>query len=246
MLHPTDRIPSRKCASKSLILAFSFSLATIFAMQSKATTVEQYLAELPEDRRAAIQAVRQVILQNLDKDYEEGMSYGMIGYYVPHRVFPPGYHCNPKLPLPFAGLGSQKNHMSIGLMTIYGDQKHQREFLDAWAKTGKKLDMGKCCIRFKKAEDLALDVIGDEIRRVPASAYIAHYQAALNGARTNMGAPKRTSPGKPRATAKRTTAKAKSSSSKKPANAKKISKTTKAKKSSRPVAKKKAKKPARR
>jgi len=82
-------------------------------MQSKATTVEQYLAELPEDRRAAIEAVRKVILKNLDKDYEEGMSYGMIGCFVPHHVYPAGYLCDPKQPLSYAGLASQKNHMSL-------------------------------------------------------------------------------------------------------------------------------------
>ncbi|HZK81831.1 MAG TPA: DUF1801 domain-containing protein, partial [Humisphaera sp.] len=88
-------------------------------MKSNAATVEQYLAELPEDRRAAIGAVRDVILKNLDADYEEGMQYGMIGYYVPHRIFPAGYHCDPKQPLPFAALGSQKNHMAIYLMSVY-------------------------------------------------------------------------------------------------------------------------------
>src|SRR4051812_24463966 len=90
-------------------------------MQSKATTVEQYLAELPADRRAAIQAVREVIRQNLDADYEEGMQYGMIGYYVPHRVFPAGYHCDPQQPLPFAGIASQKGYMAVYLMCVYGD-----------------------------------------------------------------------------------------------------------------------------
>ena len=90
-------------------------------MQSKATTVEQYLAELPEDRRMALEAVRQVVLKNLDKDFEEGMQYGMIGYYVPHRVYPAGYHCDPKQPLPFAHLASQKNHMALYLMCIYTD-----------------------------------------------------------------------------------------------------------------------------
>ena len=109
-------------------------------MQSKATTVEEYLAELPEDRRAAIQAVRKVILKNLDKGYEEGMQYGMIGYYVPHKVYPAGYHCDPKQPLPFASLASQKNHMAVYLM---GSQKHQEWFRKDWAKTGKKLDVGK-------------------------------------------------------------------------------------------------------
>ena len=148
-------------------------------MQSKATTVEQYLAELPADRREAIQAVRAVIKKNLDKDYEEGMQYGMIGYFVPHRVFPAGYHCDPRQPLPFAALASQKNYMSVYLMSVYGESDEEKAFRAAWAKTGKKLDMGKCCVRFKKLEDLALDVIAEAIRRVPAKAYIAHYQSVM-------------------------------------------------------------------
>jgi hypothetical protein len=148
-------------------------------MQSKATTVQQYLAELPEDRRRAIEAVREVILKNLDKDYEEGMGYGMIGYYVPHRVYPAGYHCDPKMPLPFAGLASQKNHMSVYLMSVYGEGNHWKSFREAWAKTGKKLDMGKCCIRFRKLEDVALDVIGDAIRKTPVKGYIDYYERAI-------------------------------------------------------------------
>jgi hypothetical protein len=147
-------------------------------MQSKATTVEQYLSELPEDRRKALEAVRQVILANLDKDYEEGIQYGMIGYYVPHRVYPAGYHCDPKQPLPFANLASQKNHMSLYLMCVYGDSDLSRWFQQAWAKTGKKLDMGKACVRFKKLEDLALGVIAEAIKRVPAKKYIEHCEAA--------------------------------------------------------------------
>ncbi|MBI4718495.1 MAG: DUF1801 domain-containing protein [Planctomycetes bacterium] len=148
-------------------------------MQSKATTVEQYLAGLPEDRRQAIQAVREVVLKSLDKDYEEGMQYGMIGYYVPHRVFPAGYHCDPRQPLPFAGLASQKNYMSLYLMCLYGDGSTETRFREAWAKTGRKLDMGKCCIRFKRLDDLALDVLADAIRRVPVKTYLERYQAIL-------------------------------------------------------------------
>ena len=146
-------------------------------MQSKATTVEQYLSELPDDRRRAIQAVRKVILKNLDKNYEEGMQYGMIGYYVPHRVYPAGYHCDPKQPLIFAALASQKNYMSLDLMTTYGSSDQSKWFEQSWAKTGKKLDKGKSCIRFKKAEDLALAVIGEAIKRVPAKKYIEHCEA---------------------------------------------------------------------
>jgi hypothetical protein len=155
-------------------------------MQSQATTVQKYLSELPADRRAAMQAVREVILANLDKSgYEEGMQYGMIGYYVPHRVFPEGYHCDPKQGLPFAGLASQKNYMSVYMMGLYcGCVEGQEEnglvrwFHEAWAKSGKKLDMGKACIRFKKLEDLPLDVIGEAIRRVPAKTYVDVYVKA--------------------------------------------------------------------
>ena len=155
-------------------------------MTSKATTVEQYLSELPDDRRKALETVRQVILKNLDKDYEEGIQYGMIGYYVPHRVYPAGYHCDPKQPLPFAALASQKNYMSLYLMSVYcgcvGDNqgnRHAQWFREAWSKTGKKLDMGKACIRFKKVEDLPLDLIGEAIKRVPASMYIEFCESSL-------------------------------------------------------------------
>jgi hypothetical protein len=157
-------------------------------MQSKATTVADYLASLPDDRRKAIETVRNVILANLDKDYEEGMQYGMIGYYVPHRIFPAGYHCDPKQGLPFAGLASQKNHMAVYLMGLYcgcaegvGDTKLVQWFKEAWAKAGKKLDQGKACTRFKKLDDLALDdlaldVLGEVIRRMPAKKYIKAYE----------------------------------------------------------------------
>jgi hypothetical protein len=141
-------------------------------VQSKATSVKDYLAELPPDRRAAIQAVREVILKNLDRDFEEGMQYGMIGYYVPHSVYPPGYHCDPMQPLGFAHLASQKNHMALYLMCIYADANQRRRFETAWKKTGKRLDMGKSCLRFKKVEELALDVIGEAIGRVSAKKYV--------------------------------------------------------------------------
>ena len=126
------------------------------------------VVEEPADR-AAIEAVRKVILKNLDKSYAEGMQYGMIGYFVPHSVFPAGYHCDPRQPLPFAGLASQKNYMSLYLMGAYGPGEEARWIEQQFAKAGKKLDMGKCCIRFKKLEDLPLDVIGEAVRRVPAS-----------------------------------------------------------------------------
>ena len=148
-------------------------------MTSQAKSVDEYLAELPPDRREAIQKVREVILKNLDSGYEEGMQYGGIGYYVPHSIYPPGYHCDPKQPLPFVGIGNQKNHIGIYLFCIYGSEDETSRFRREWAKTGKKLDMGKSCIRFKKVDDLALDVIGEAIRRVPAKTMVAYYEAVL-------------------------------------------------------------------
>jgi len=184
-------------------------------MQSKARTVAEYLASLPTDRRAAIEAVRKVILRNLDADYEEGMQYGMIGYYVPHRVFPPGYHCSPDQPLPFAALASQKNHMAVYLMGVYvdGEDNESQWFRKAWAKTGKKLDMGKCCVRFKKLEDIALDVVGESVRRLPAKKYIGYYAQnlaasgrGLDGKKLKAGGAKAPA-AKPKAPAKKGAAK---------------------------------------
>lgn len=148
-------------------------------VQSKATSVSDYLAELPADRRHAIEAVREVIHQNLDAGFEEGMQYGMIGYYVPHSLYPPGYHCDPRQPLPFAALASQKNYMSLYLMCVYGDSNQLKQFQAAWAKSGKKLNMGKSCVRFAKLDDLALDVIGEAIGRVSAKEYIAACERVL-------------------------------------------------------------------
>ena len=151
-------------------------------VQSKATTVTLYLASLPADRRAALEAVRAVIKKNLGAGYEEGMQYGMIGYFVPHRLFPAGYHCDPKQPLSFAALASQKGHMSLYMMGLYigpegKEPPEAREFREAWVKTGRKLDMGKACVRFKKLEDVALDVVGEAIRRLPVKVYLDRYRA---------------------------------------------------------------------
>lgn len=154
-------------------------------MQSKAATVAEYLAELPEERRRAIEAVREVILANLDKDLEEGMSYGMIAYCVPHRVYPAGYHCNPKQPLPYAGLASQKQYMSLylgsGASLVMGDHpdEHTAWLRREWEKTGRKLDMGKVCIRFKKIEDLPLELVGKSFKRLSAKAFIEDYERTL-------------------------------------------------------------------
>src|SRR5579871_7036261 len=117
---------------------------------SKARTVDQYLGELPPDRRDAIGAVRKTILKSLPDGFEETMLYGMICYVVPHKLFPAGYHCDPSQPLCYAGLASQKNHMAVYLMTCYGDKETENWFVKAYKATGKKLDMGKSCVRFKK------------------------------------------------------------------------------------------------
>lgn len=155
-------------------------------MQSSAGSVAEYLAGLPVDRREAINAVRQVIHDNLDRaNIEEGMQYGMIGYFIPHRVYPAGYHCNPKEPLPFAGLASQKNHLSLYLMCVYGSEEESKQFQLKWAKTGKRLDMGKSCIRFKKVEDLALDVIAEVFRKMTAKRYITHYETHFHSGSTS-------------------------------------------------------------
>jgi hypothetical protein len=148
-------------------------------MKSSATSVTEYLASLAEDRRTGLEAVRKVILRNLDKDYEECMLYGMIGYAVPHRVWPSGYHCDPSKPLMMAALSSQKDAITVYLMSVYSDKSERAWFERAWAKSGKKLSMGGSCIRFRRVEDAALDVIGEAIRRMPAKAYLERYVNAL-------------------------------------------------------------------
>ncbi len=147
-------------------------------MQSKAATVEEYLAELPEDRRQAIQAVREVILKNLPEGYEEGMQYGMIGYYVPHSIYPSGYHCDPKQPLPYAAVASQKNHIGLYLC-MYMSKELTEWFKSAWLATGQKLDMGKSCVRVKRLEQIPLDVLGEAIAKVPVDEFVAYYESVI-------------------------------------------------------------------
>lgn len=157
-------------------------------MPAKPATVTEYLGTLPEDRREDLEKIRAVILKNLPRGYEEGFQYGMIGYYVPHSVYPPGYHCDPRQPLPFASLSARKGYISLGLMSTYMDPKLDAWFRQAWAKSGKKLDMGKACVRIKKVDDAPLDVIGEAVRRVPAEAYIEKYEANLGGSRKSSAA----------------------------------------------------------
>lgn len=152
-------------------------------MQSKATTVQQYLDELPEDRRAQIAKLRTLIRKCLPKGFAEGMQYGMIGYMVPHRHFPAGYHTDPKQPLPFMGLASQKNNMALYLMAPSMRPDIEARLRAGFQAAGKKLDMGKSCIRFKKLEDLALDAIGEAVGSLSMEDYIMAYEDSLKAAK---------------------------------------------------------------
>ena len=140
-----------------------------------ATTVDAYLAQIPADRRAALSAVRAVILKNLPKGYEEAMNWGAISYQIPLERYPNTYNGQP---LCYAGLASQKRHMAVYLMCAYGSNAIALWLREEFRKAGKKLDMGKSCIRFKKLEDLPLNVIGKAVKKVSPKKYIAHYEAA--------------------------------------------------------------------
>jgi uncharacterized protein YdhG (YjbR/CyaY superfamily) len=142
-------------------------------MQSDATTVKDYLASLPDDRRAAISKVRAVIRKNLPKGIVETMNWGMISYEVPLSVVPDTYNGQP---LAFAALASQKNYMSVYLMSIYARDEVRESFLAEYRASGKKLDMGKSCVRFKKIEDLPLDLIGRAVAQVSMEEYVAAYE----------------------------------------------------------------------
>jgi hypothetical protein len=144
-------------------------------VKSDASTAEQYLASLPPDRQKALRAVRDVILANLPKGYEEGMEYGMIGYYIPLKRYPVTYNGQP---LGIAALASQKNHMAVYLMNIYGDKETEDWFTQRYKASGKKLDMGKSCIRFKRVEDLPLELVGEAVARTSVERFISLYEAS--------------------------------------------------------------------
>lgn len=147
-------------------------------MQSNARTVAQYLAELPPDRRATVEAVRDFVRAHIDPIVEEGMTWGMIGWSIPHAVYPGGYHTKPEAPVPYLCLASQKNFISLYLPINYsGSKVDQQWFQREWAKSGKKLDMGKSCLHFKRVDDLALDVLAASLKRFTASAYVKAYAA---------------------------------------------------------------------
>ena len=138
-------------------------------MQSKATTIKEYLAEMPSDRRESIEKVRQIILQNLPEGYVEAMNWGMITYQVPLEVYPDTYN---KKPLMYAALANQKNHMAVYLTGIYMDEKLNQQFEEKYKKTGKRYDVGKSCVRFRKLDDLPLPLIGESIKAMELDEFI--------------------------------------------------------------------------
>ncbi len=143
-------------------------------MRSEAKTVDEYLAGLPEERREAISKVREVILENLPDGYEEAMNWGMIAYEVPLTTYPETYNGQP---LMYAALASQKNHMAVYLTGIYMDEEERAKFEADYRATGKRFDVGKSCVRFRKLDDLPLPVIAEAIRCLPADEYVARVKA---------------------------------------------------------------------
>jgi uncharacterized protein YdhG (YjbR/CyaY superfamily) len=146
-------------------------------MQYHTATVQEYLEVLPADRREVISKLREVIMANLPKGFSEEMSYGMIGYVVPHSLYPSGYHCDPKLPLPFLNIASQKNFIAIYHMGIYGNPKLLEWFTTEYSKHVKtKLDMGKSCIRFKNPEHIPYDLLAELCRKMTPQDWIESYE----------------------------------------------------------------------
>ncbi len=153
-------------------------------MQSKAQTPDEYFNSLPEDRKYAMNELRNVIRQNIPKGFAEVMSYGMVGYVVPHSLYPNGYHCDPKQPLPFLGMASQKHFIALYHMGIYSDKKLFDWFVKEYPKHSKaKLDMGKSCIRFKKPELIPFKLIGELAAKMTPKDWIATYEKILNSPR---------------------------------------------------------------
>jgi len=153
-------------------------------MQSTATTVNEYIDALPEERKAAMIQLRDVINTHLPAGFTETIGYGMIGWVIPHSDYPAGYHCNPKLPLPFMNLASQKNFIALYHMGIYGNPELLKWFVDEYPKHSKaKLDMGKSCIRFKKMNDIPFELIAELMTKVTPELWIEWYEKVLNSER---------------------------------------------------------------
>jgi uncharacterized protein YdhG (YjbR/CyaY superfamily) len=149
-------------------------------MQIKAATPEEYLAQIPEDRKEALTKLRVTLLENLPDGFEETISYGMIGYVVPHTLYPSGYHCNPQLPLPFINVASQKNFIALYHMGLYADKEMLDWFVSEFPKySSAKLDMGKSCIRFKKPEHIPFELIGELAAKMTPEQWIEIYESAI-------------------------------------------------------------------
>ncbi len=149
-------------------------------MHSSATTPQQYMDSLPDDRKLAMNELRKSILKNLPKGFKEVMGYGMLGYVVPHSLYPAGYHCDPKLPLPFMGFASQKNFVAVYHMGVYADKNLLDWFTTEFAKQSKtKLDMGKSCIRFKKWVQIPFELIGKLASKMTPQDWIEVYEREL-------------------------------------------------------------------
>ncbi len=149
-------------------------------MQIFTDTPDQYVAQLPDDRKEAITALRQTIMENIPPGFEETVGYGMIGYVVPHSLYPSGYHCDPKQPLPFMGMASQKNFVAVYHMGIYADPALLEWFTTEFAKRVKgKLDMGKSCIRFKKPREIPVELIGELASKMTVQDWVGLYEKAV-------------------------------------------------------------------
>lgn len=149
-------------------------------MQNKFITPEDYIDQLPEDRKLVIQQLRQTILENIPDGFIEEMSYGMIGYVVPHSLYPKGYHCNPKLPLPFVNIASQKKHIALYHMGLYADKElHDWFTITYHNQYNSKLDFGKSCIRFKNFDKIPYQLIGELIRKINVENWIERYELAF-------------------------------------------------------------------
>jgi len=146
-------------------------------MKINATSPQEYLEKVPEERKQAMAKLRAVIKENLPDGFQETMSYGMIGYVVPHSLYPEGYHCDPALPLPFMNLASQKNYIAVYHSGIYATKEMYIWFIDEFKKiTGKKPDMGKSCIRLKNLETIPYDLIGALSSKITPQEWIATYE----------------------------------------------------------------------
>lgn len=149
-------------------------------MKIEAQSVQEYLENLPEERKEPIEKLRKIISENLPNGFEEQLSYGMIGYVVPKSIYPKGYHCTPELPLPFLSIASQKNSINLYHMGIYADEKLLHWFQEEFPKhSKKKLDMGKSCMRFKKPEDIPYELIGELTRKMTPQDWIEKYETAF-------------------------------------------------------------------